>query len=190
VTPLAPGLAPVALDRLREAEENPRTIDDEAFADLKYALAHDPTMLDARPVIVDAEDYDEQGRHAIVCGNMRHRASLELLAEGDERFATVPTFVKVFDSQAQRREWMLRDNQEFGEYVPDELARLVVEHRDADGDVRALGFRETEVGMLIARATEPEFVPATPEEQGDLDSIRELECPECGHTGNPDTFRK
>ena len=131
---------------LREAEDNPRAITDERFAALKYAMDSDPTMMEARPIIVDANQGD------VVCGNMRLRAAVEL--GWDE----VPVYAKEFESQAQRREWMLRDNNGYGDWVPDELSRLVAAH-DADGaDLMLLGFSTQEMADLRALDT-PDVPP-------------------------------
>lgn len=123
---------------LKEAVENPREIAPDRYAALKHSLQHDPEMMKARPIIVDARRGD------VVCGNMRLRACTEL---GWEK---VPVFLKEFESDAQRREWMLRDNQEYGNWVPDELAALVSMHEQEGGDVKLLGFADQELRDLMS----------------------------------------
>ena len=118
---------------LREADDNPREITDERYAALKYAMDSDPSMMEARPIIVDAQRGD------VVCGNMRLRAARDL--GWDE----VPVYTKEFDTPAQRREWMLRDNNGYGDWVPTELAKLVAEHERAGQDLRLLGFSSQEL---------------------------------------------
>ena len=126
---------------LREAEDNPREITDERFDALKHSITSDPDFMKARPIIADAEKGD------VVAGNMRLRACKDLGMEAG------PVFVKKFTSAAQRREWMLRDNQEYGEWVPDELAALVAQHREEEGDLRLLGFTEENTESLLAMAS-------------------------------------
>jgi hypothetical protein len=121
---------------INEAPENPREISSERFAALRYALEADPGMMEARPIIVDARNGE------VVCGNMRLRAAREL---GWEK---VPVYLKVFRDDAQRREWMLRDNQEYGTWVPDELAALVQTHEAAGADMSLLGFSQQEIDDL------------------------------------------
>jgi len=131
-----PGVTLMHPSEIREAEENPREIRPERFEALCYALDADPSMLAARPIIVDAKRGD------VVCGNMRLRAARHL---GWEQ---VPVFLHEFTSPAQRREWMVRDNQEYGDWVPDELSRLVSEHADSGADLQLLGFGEQELADL------------------------------------------
>jgi hypothetical protein len=133
----------------REAEENPREIAPERFAALKHALDSDPSMMLARPIIVDAKRGD------VVAGNMRLRAVSEL--GWDE----VPVYIKEFDSPSQRREWMLRDNQEYGNWVPDELSKLVADHEAAGGDLTLLGFSDQELSDLRSLQVSNHDLPDT-----------------------------
>lgn len=136
VDDLRPGLfvRPIAL--VHEKPDNPRSISDERFAALKRDLKSDPTMMNARPLI-SLPDGD------LVAGNMRHRALVEL------EVTHAPIFVEDLDENRQR-EWMLRDNNEYGDWVPEELGALVAAHRDSGGDVAALGFSDSHVEALLA----------------------------------------
>lgn len=134
------GMAIRPLAALHESEENPREITDERFEALKYALAADPDMLTARPIIATPSG-------EVVCGNMRLRALSEM------GWTEAPVFVKDL-SPAKRREWMLRDNQEYGDWVPEELAALVKAHQDEAGDLKLLGFSEPRVDGLLKLASE------------------------------------
>lgn len=140
----------IAPDELRESPFNPRTISDERMASLKRALQHDGEMLRARPIIAMPDGY-------VVAGNMRLRAAKEL--GWDE----VPVFVADLDPQ-RAREWMLRDNQEYGEYVPDQLARLIDTHRAEGGDISLLGFDDDELQKVL-ESLEGEPVVPVPEDQ-------------------------
>lgn len=143
------GLDLVRIGELHESPDNPRTISDAAYEDLKYSLSKDPTMMEARPLIATPEG-------EVVCGNMRHRALSELDVEA------APTFVKRFDSPAQKREWMLRDNEEYGEWVPDELAALVAEHRGEEADLKLLGFGEQRLETLLRVHDADDSAPPAP----------------------------
>lgn len=133
---LRPGLfvRPIAL--VREKPDNPRSISDERFEALRRDLRTDRTMMNARPLI-SLPDGD------LVAGNMRHRALVE------DEIALAPIFVEDLDENRQR-EWMLRDNNEYGDWVPEELGALVAAHRDEGGDIAALGFAESHVAALLA----------------------------------------
>jgi ParB-like chromosome segregation protein Spo0J len=131
---------------LRESDDNPRWIAPEKLEDLKYAIATQPDMLEARPIIAD-----EYG--VVICGNMRLRAASEM------GWSEVPTYIHHFTSDAERREWMLRDNQEYGDWVPDQLAAMVAEHVQQGADVRLLGFGEEEIAQMVMRASGDALVP-------------------------------
>lgn len=140
------GLRPFNVADLSESDDNPRWISTDKLDDLKYALATQPGMMEARPIIAD-----EYG--IVICGNMRLRAAKEMGWEA------VPTFIHHFESDAEKREWMLRDNQEYGDWVPDQLAAMVAEHVAQGADTRLLGFGEDEIMQLVMRASGDAIVP-------------------------------
>lgn len=168
------GLTYLEPELLREAEDNPRQIRDERFDLLLRALLADPSMLEARPLIADANDVNGSGQYAVVAGNMRLRAIREILISGQEtalsamvaEHAGVPVYVKAFASDAERREWLLRDNASYGEWVPEELARLLAMHEAEGADVALLGFTGLEAESLLALVAEP---PPEPGGHGDPD---------------------
>jgi len=135
---LATGLAVRSLDSLHESPDNPRSISDERFQALKYALDKDSEMLQARPII--AKPTGE-----VVAGNMRLRALVDL------GWTEAPVFVANL-SPAQAREWMLRDNQEYGDWVPEDLAALIAAHEAEQGDLAMLGFTDAAVEGLLKQA--------------------------------------
>lgn len=146
------GLSDLHVGELHESPDNPREITVEDFEALCYSLAQDPSMLHARPIIATTEG-------EVVCGNMRLRAARKLGME------TVPTYIKVFDSEAQKREWMLRDNNQFGSWVPDELQALVRQHQAEGQDLRLLGFHQQELRDLLSTSDE------LPSEDAPIDDI-------------------
>lgn len=133
----------IALLRLTENEENPRQITKENFAKLVKSIVVFPKMLDIRPVVTD-------GAYRVLGGNMRTRAlaaiqkmdATEIRAKLDEdgRFSEgekiaiteywmgwkeKPTVkvVKADDlTEAQKREFIIKDNAGFGEWDMDKLA--------------------------------------------------------------------
>lgn len=135
---LAEGLHVQALSMLHESPVNPRSISDERFEALKYAIEKDPDMLQARPIIATLDG-------EVVCGNMRLRAMLDM------GWTEAPVFAADLSAE-RKREWMLRDNQEYGDWVPDELAALVAEHASEDGDLALLGFGEEKIENLLELA--------------------------------------
>lgn len=121
---------------LYESPQNPREISDERYEALKHSIEKDPKMMEARPLIATLEG-------EVVCGNMRLRVCKELGRE------TSPTYFRAFESEAEKREWMLRDNQEYGDWVPEDLAALVAAHRDDGADLQMLGFTESGLDSLL-----------------------------------------
>lgn len=157
----------LAPETLREADDNPRAISDPRFEDLKKGLEHAPDMMQARPIIVDAERGD------VVCGNMRLRAVKEL------GWPQVPVYFKTFRSEAERTEWMLRDNNEFGGWVPDEVASLVANYVAQGHDGALLGFGEDEIAAAVRRATGDAIIPtpgAEPDPQLASEVVVEIRC--------------
>jgi DNA modification methylase len=135
VTPLEPGLRRIPLTELHESPVNPRAISDEAFERLQQSIQASPEMLQARPMIATLDG-------EVICGNMRLRAQLAL--GESEGWAFVADL-----SDNEKREWMVRDNNEYGDWVQDELASLISAHQEAGGDTSLLGFAQPEVDELL-----------------------------------------
>lgn len=133
----------IALSRLTENEDNPRQITKENFAKLVRSLLVFPKMLEIRPVVVD-----EQMK--VLGGNMRTRALAEIAKmdavkmreqiDADGRF-TEGEKIAIIDywnawkekpsvrivraddlTEAQKREFIIKDNAGFGDWDMDKLA--------------------------------------------------------------------
>lgn len=149
------------LSALHGSPDNPREISDERRESLKYSLEHDPDMMKARPIIATLDG-------EVVCGNMRL-----LVCTEDMGWTTGPVYFKDL-TPARKIEWMLRDNQEYGDWVPDELSALV--HRAATelgADMRLTGFHELEIEELLARACAEPDVPREERQEtaGELEPV-------------------
>ena len=133
----------IELKRLVENEDNPRQITEENFAKLVKSIVVFPKMLDIRPVVTD-------GAYKVLGGNMRTRALAAIqkmdateirekldedgrFTEGEKIAITEywmdwkekPTVkvVKADDlTEAQKREFIIKDNAGFGEWDVDKLA--------------------------------------------------------------------
>ena len=124
----------------------------------------DREMLQVRPLIALPDG-------TVVCGNQRLRAATELGWE------TIPAVHVDLDEQ-RAREWMLRDNNEFGEWVPDDLAAVLEQLRLDGSELDLLGFGERELQELLDRLdkaaglTDPDDIPELPgvpvTQRGDL----------------------
>lgn len=82
--------------------DNPRVIRDEKFTKLKNSIQEFPEMLKLRPIVVDEND-------VILGGNQRYRALQEL------KHKEVWTIKASELTEAQKREFIIKDNVGFGE---------------------------------------------------------------------------
>lgn len=148
------GVKRVALEKLAIARFNPRRIAPERLEALKRSMLADPLMLEARPVVALPDG-------TVVCGNMRVRAAVEL------GWAEIPAVTVDLDEQTARQ-WMLRDNNAYGEWETDALGELLAELERSGADLELAGFPESELDALLRVATSGELdadlVPALPAE--------------------------
>lgn len=176
----------VPVELLTPWEENPRTITEERFEALKRALSADPSMLRARPIIALAGvDFAHDG--VVVGGNMRQRAARALVAAKDEAFLAefprgrVPAFL-VRLTEAQARQWALRDNNPYGEWEDQALAEFV--HQLSEQEYDLTGFPTGSIQLILEGVG-----PADPRpfKRLDEDLPAEYVCPGCGYewSGNP-----
>jgi ParB-like chromosome segregation protein Spo0J len=73
---------------------------------------------------------------------------MRLRAARDLGWTEVPVFLADLSEQ-RKREWMLRDNQEYGSWEQEALAELVAEHEASGGDMRLLGFDDSDLDTLL-----------------------------------------
>lgn len=138
-----------------DAKEDPanveqREISDEQLTRLKYALENAPSMMLARPVILDTEAM-------AVGGNHRLRAAKLMIGDDDypkfnewvREHHGIPFFIRAFESAAERREWRVRDNAEYAHWTDDGIAQLVTEHARDGGDMDLLGFDDANLKRLL-----------------------------------------
>lgn len=100
----------VDINKLSTNEHNPRVIYDKEFEELCNSIAQFPKMLQIRPLVVD-EDF------VILGGNMRFEAVKKL---GWEK---VPVAQFIGLDVERKREFIIKDNVEFGDWDWDELYR-------------------------------------------------------------------
>lgn len=140
----------IAVSNLRENPENPRQISPGALSALARSIEAEPDMLRGRPVVALPD-----GR--IVAGNMRYRAVKKIGWE------TIPGIV-VEMSEERARLWMLRDNNEYGEWENDELVQILRELEAAEADLELTGFSQEELDELLQM---PDELGDEPVDQGD-----------------------
>lgn len=151
-TEIYPQEKTVNISQITPNEKNPRVIKDEKFKKLVQSLKDFPDMATARPLVVNTD-------LKVLGGNMRLHAMKEL--------GWKKTLVKIVDwPEKQQQEFIIKDNNSFGEWDWDVLANeWDVGALDAWGvDVPNFGDRER-VGVVNDIENEewvgmPEFQPA------------------------------
>lgn len=142
--------AAVRIGELVGAEFNPRKISRARLDQLKAAMAADPAMLWARPVVALLDG-------TVIMGNQRLRAAGELGWE------TIPAVLVDLDRETARL-WMLRDNNGYGEWDAPTLTELMRELQDAGAELELAGFGPAELQRLLegeakAGRGDPDRVP-------------------------------
>ncbi len=143
---------------------NARTHTDEQVAQIAASIKEFGWT---NPVLTD----DSNG---IVAGHGRVLAARKLGLD------EVPTLPLAGLTKAQMRAYVLADNKlaENAGWDREMLALELGDLRDEGFDLGLIGFSADELNGLIEI---PDFAPATEADQGDLDSLKPITCPECGH---------
>jgi hypothetical protein len=100
------------VSKLKKNPNNPREIRDEKFDKLKASIQSFPQMMELRPIIVDES-------FMVLGGNMR-LAAIKSLGMKDIPDEWVKRADELTDEQ--KREFIIKDNNSFGQYDWDELA--------------------------------------------------------------------
>ena len=93
----------VKIEEVNFNKENPRTIRDEKFKQLVKSIKNFPEMLEIRPIVVDENNI-------VLGGNMRLKACKEA------GLTEVPIIKASELTEEQKREFVLKDNQSYGEW--------------------------------------------------------------------------
>lgn len=140
------------LAELRENPANPRRIRPDRLEQLKQALAADPDMLRARPLVALPDG-------TVICGNMRLRAAREL------GWQKIPAVVADLDPERITL-WTLRDNQEYGEWDDGQVGDILAGLAAQDVDLTLTGFADADLRRLLNQAArrpaDPDDAPEPP----------------------------
>lgn len=156
------------LERLRPYERNARTHSPEQ---VRQIVASIQEFGFTNPLLVDGAD-------GILAGHGR------LAAAKDMGLAEVPVIVLDHLSAEQRRAYILADNQLAlnAGWDVDMLRVEISGLQDLSFDLDVIGFSEQQIAGIMQ---EPNFEPATEEDQSRLDQKNQQEidcvCPSCGH---------
>lgn len=155
---------------------NPRQITPQKFDELKKSLQDFPKMMEMRPII-----YDEGG--VVLGGNMRYKALMDL------GYSDVPQeWVKCVTelTEQQKKEFVIKDNNSYGEYDWDILANEYGDLPLAEWGIDLPDyFAESEVTNKDEDAV-PAIKVSKLIRQGDLFIIDGIHRLLCGDAGNAD----
>ena len=136
----------IPVSRLKAYPGNPRTIDRKNLDKLKQSIQEFPEMLEKRPLVV-VSDGD---KFQVLGGNMRYRAAKEL------GISELPCILADDFTEAQRKEFVIKDNLNAGAWDMDALA-----NEWEASDLVHWGFDLPELEEmaeeLIAQEKKPEF---------------------------------
>jgi len=90
-------------------DKNPRLIKEHKFKKLVASIKEFPEMLELRPIVID-------DNNVVLGGNMRMRAAQEAGLD------KVPVIIATDLSEEQRKQFIIKDNQSYGEWDWDLLA--------------------------------------------------------------------
>lgn len=137
----------VPIGQVTPNPDNPRTIKDAKFKQLVQSIRDLPQMLELRPIVVNAAG-------VVLGGNMRLRACKEA------GLKQVPVIRADHLTEAQQREFVVKDNVGFGEWDWDALA-----NEWGDEPLAEWGLDVPVVEAdAVAGLTDPDAVPAPPAE--------------------------
>src|SRR3972149_2037978 len=97
------------IDSVKENPDNPRIVNDDKFKKLVKSIKDFPEMLDIRPIVVNKD-------MVVLGGNMRLKACKEA------GLKEVPIIIADNLTEEQQREFLIKDNSNFGEWSWDILA--------------------------------------------------------------------
>lgn len=106
------------ITKLKSLHNNPRSISKQNFDRLKRDITKDPGFLEKRPLLVNHIN----GDYIVYAGNMRLKACLDLLQQGNDDFKEIWCDIDEELDILLMRERALRDNVEYGETDYDILA--------------------------------------------------------------------
>ena len=149
----------VKLNAINLNPDNPRRISDADMERLVKSLTEFPEMMSLREIVVDET-------MTVLGGNMR---TLALRKAGAKECTA--KIVKGL-TEAQKREFAIKDNGSMGEWDFDLLA-----NNWSDLPLDDWGVDLPEDWMKI-----PDFAPGTEADQGRLDEKAPTICPKCGHS--------
>jgi len=133
----------VKISELRLNDNNPRFIKDHKFNKLVESIKSFGKMLDIRPIVVDEN-------MVILGGNMRFRACKQA------GLKSVPVMIVDNLTEAEKNEFMIKDNVGFGEWDFDMLGNTFDSDQLVEWGMDVPTFDESDVKMPTPEQKEPD----------------------------------
>lgn len=195
----------VSLSQVSVNENNPRTITDSKFQKLITSILALPKMLNLRPIVVDntmvalggnmryrallaieAMEQVEIAQRLSTCKDYTNKTDAEQQALLDYwagwKAAPTATIIKADElTEAEKREFIIKDNVGFGDWDMDELANKWDTEQLNDWGLDLYFLDPAQTVVPTEEPTENNFNP--PERQL-------LECPNCHHKDESGHFKK
>ncbi len=168
----------IDINLLKPNPINPRTITNEAMDNLKKSIRELPEMLELRPIVVDDDN-------VVLGGNQRLKALQSL----GYKKATIIRADNLTDKQ--KKEFLLKDNGNFGEF---DIDKLVLDFDEFDLGDFGLGELDLDLGLDEPQGiTEADDIPEPPKEpKSKLGEIYQLGSHRimCGDSTSQDDVEK
>lgn len=162
----------ISIDLVKPNPENPRVIKDSKYQKLLQSLKDFPEMAGVRPLVLNKE-------HVVLGGNQRLKAMQEA------GWTHVPVII-VDWSEEKQREFIVKDNANFGEWDWEELSNFAAVDLLSDWgvDLPAVNFEPNVNPNFDTRPVTEEDMEQTSESMGVQATIAktvDVICPDCGH---------
>lgn len=162
---------------LIENPDNPRVIRNEKFEKLIQSIRDFPEMLEARPIVIDENKM-------VIGGNMRLKACKEL------KMKTVHTVTLAGLTDAQKKEFLIKDNSNYGEWDWGKLANEWDSSDLTDWGLDVWNPKldegddfEPKMDPTVSngKVSEEDIAKAEAPKAGAESRFLDCMCPECGH---------
>lgn len=160
----------VAIDKLKLAEYNPRTIDEKNAQALMNSLRSDPEMLYDQPIVVNMYPGRE---YVVYIGNQRVKAAKEL------GWQDVPVLLSSVDPVEEKKR-NVKANHHNGQFDQELLSSILHDFTDSGMDMTTLGYTADDLTSAM------DFSDLEANQDPEYDGIagkqaKEHTCPQCGY---------
>jgi len=149
-----PNFIMIPIENIKENPNNPRVIKNDKYKKLVKSIQDFPQMLELRPLVIDESNI-------VLGGNMRLKVLREL------KYKNVPCVYAKDLSEEQKKEFVIKDNSNYGSWDYDMLSNNYDVDVLNDWGVDVLDINDSDISFLN-------------EQKEHIDKIEAGECPTCG----------